>query len=68
MSCSFGYNLGPIHKCYHFYLIVSVHIENEKIFAESLEKLGNYSMTYEGDLPEIGKIHVQEIAAEYRVL
>jgi len=32
-----------------------VHIESETVFAESLEKLGNYAMSYEQDSPEVGR-------------
>ena len=39
----------------NLYSLIVAHIENEKIFAESLEKLGNYSKMYEGDVPEIGE-------------
>lgn len=44
-----------INFCFICFL---AHIENEKIFSESLEKLGNYSMSYEADVPEIGKLMI----------
>ncbi|XP_067937067.1 arf-GAP with SH3 domain, ANK repeat and PH domain-containing protein 2-like [Watersipora subatra] len=37
----------------------TAHLENEKIFAESLEKLGYYSMQYEADVPELAEAFIK---------